>query len=62
MRKPAGIPRSPSIQALLDRQVDALDRLIGEVRGGIRGPAHFDALEEKAHAIGQGLVRAFRGR
>lgn len=62
MRPASRAPRSPSVATLLDRQIDALDQLAGEVRGGIRGPAHFDALEERAQAIGQNLVRAFRGR
>lgn len=60
MPRPNIKPARPSIARLLDDQVDALDALIGEVRGGLRGPAHFDALEEKADAIGKGLRAAFR--
>ncbi len=50
----------PSIEQLLDEQVDQLDRLMAEVRGGVRGPQHFDALEEAATRIGSSLRRAFR--
>ena len=52
--------QSPSIEQQLDGAVDALDRLIAEVRGGIRGPAHYDQLESEARAIGDRLQRAFR--
>lgn len=55
-------PERPSIGTLIDRQIDALDALASEVRGGIRGPVHFEALEERAQAIGDGLRQAFRGR
>ncbi|MDE8654789.1 hypothetical protein [Novosphingobium album (ex Liu et al. 2023)] len=54
--------RPVSLGTLLDREVDALDALLSEVRGGIRGPAHFDRLEEKACAIGARLRAAFRER
>lgn len=50
----------PSLEQQLDAQVDALDNLLSEVRGGIRGPYHFDTLEERAGAIGAGLRAAFR--
>jgi hypothetical protein len=53
-------PRRPSVDQLLDEQVDALDTLVGEVRRGIRGPAHFDELEERASAIGTSVRAAFR--
>lgn len=53
-------PRRPSVEQLLDAQVEALDRLIGEVRGGIRSAVHFDQLEADAGAIGKGLRDAFR--
>lgn len=55
------VPR-PSLEQLLDEQVSELDALIGEVRGGVRGAAHFDALEERANAIGKSLRAAFRRR
>lgn len=50
----------PSIEQLLDMQVQALDELIAEVRLGIRSAVHFDSLEERAQAIAGGLRRAFR--
>lgn len=56
-RQPAA---RPSLEQQLDEQVDRLDRLVAEVRGGIRGPGHFDHLEEEAEAIASGLRRAFR--
>lgn len=49
-----------SIEQLLDEQVDRLDRLVAEVRAGIRGPAHYDQLEEQANGIASGLRKAFR--
>lgn len=54
--------QTPSLEQLLDDQVAELDALVGEVRLGLRGPAHFDALEERATAIGKGLRAAFRAR
>jgi hypothetical protein len=50
----------PSIEQLLDHEVDALDGLIAQVRGGIGNQRHFDELEEQANLIGQGLRDAFR--
>lgn len=56
----SGLPKvRPSLAVLVDRQIDALDQLASELRGGIRGPAHFDMLEERAQAIGAALVAAF---
>lgn len=53
-------PARPSIEQLLDEQVDALDRLMAEVRLGIRGPAHYDRLEQQAGDIADRLRVAFR--
>ena len=50
----------PSLEQLLDEQICALDRVIGEVRLGLRGPSHFDELEQRAHTIAAGLRKAFR--
>ncbi len=62
-RSASGVPRvRPSVATLVDRQIDALDALVSELRGGIRGPAHFDELEARAHEIGTALVGAFRAR
>lgn len=59
----SGVPRArPSLATLVDRQVDKLDELMAELRGGIRGPSHFDELEARAQEIGQALVSAFRVR
>lgn len=59
--KPLPLPKpAPSIEQLLDREVDALDQLMGAVRGGIRGPEHFDRLEAEATRIGGALRDAFR--
>lgn len=57
MPKPAA-----SIEMLLSREVNALDRLVGEVAGGFRDQRHFDALEERARAISEGVLGAFRGK
>lgn len=51
---------SRSIATLLDEQRDALDRLIAEIELGPRDQRHFDALEERAQAIADGLRSAFR--
>lgn len=51
---------APSIEQLLDRAVDDLDQLMAEVRGGIRGPEHFDRLEAEATRIAGALRDAFR--
>lgn len=56
------MPVTPSLETLLDAQVDALDRLVGDVRGGVRGPGHFDALEERADDIARQIRAAFRAR
>ncbi len=50
------------IEQLLDGELNAFDQLMAEVRQGIRGPAHFDALEERASRIATGLRAAFRQR
>lgn len=50
----------PSLEQLLDAQVCELDKLIGEVRGGIRNAGHFDRLEERATQISTGVRGAFR--
>lgn len=51
---------APSIEQLLDREIDALDQLMADVRGGIRGPEHFDRLEAEATRIAGALRDAFR--
>ena len=51
-----------SMETALDRQVTALDELVGEVRSGIRDQRHFDALEERAQAISAGVLAPFRKR
>lgn len=51
---------APTIAELLDDQLSDFDDLMREVRGGIRSPDHFDALEERASLIGQRMRDAFR--
>lgn len=53
-------PAQPTIAELLDDQLSEFDELLRDVRGGIRSPAHFDALEERASMIGQKMRDAFR--
>ncbi len=48
------------IAVLVDREVDALDGLLAELRLGPRDQRHYDALEERAQAIAARLVDAFR--
>ena len=50
----------PSVEQLLDRQVDALDGLLADVRLGIRNQRHFDDLEARAETIGRAIRGAFR--
>ena len=52
-------PRT-SLVALIDHEVDALDGLLAELRLGPRDQRHYDALEERAQAIGARLRDAFR--
>lgn len=51
----------PDMVTQLDRQVDALDRLMAELRQGIRSQGHFDELETRARAIAWSITAAFRG-
>lgn len=50
----------PSLSALVDRQIDALDQLASDVRGGIKSAHHFNELDERACEIGEKLRAAFR--
>lgn len=52
----------PALATLLDREVDALDRLVASVRLGVTSAARFDELEERAQGIGRRIARAFRTR
>jgi hypothetical protein len=45
----------------LERASADLDRLIGEVRAGIRGAGHYDRLEAEGQAIAVRIVKGFRG-
>lgn len=51
---------NPDLAARLERQSFALDKLIQEARLGVRDPAHFDALEERAQQIASAIVAPFR--
>ena len=50
----------PSIEQLLDEQVEALDGVMAELRAGTRNQRHHDDLEERACAIASGIRGAFR--
>ena len=52
----------PSLELLLDREQDAFDDLLREVRAGIRGGSHYDELESRADALATNIRRAFRSR
>jgi hypothetical protein len=60
MVRPNTQPRAVSLATLLDREVDALDQLVGAVRHGICGARQFDEFEEQAQRIARNLVGAFR--
>lgn len=49
-----------SREALLDAQVDQLDRLMALVRAGLRSAADVHAAEELAQSIARVLIAAFR--
>lgn len=53
-------PARPSLYGLVERERDALDKLLAELADGARSAAHYDALEAQASAIGVGLMAAFR--
>ena len=53
-----------AVSRVVSRQLDALVQPFDKLRAesnNIRSAAHFDALEEKAQNIADGLVTAFRG-
>ena len=50
----------PTVETLVDSQVDALDGLMAELRLGIRNQRHFDELEARGDAISRGIRSAFR--
>lgn len=50
----------PGLYGLVERERDALDKLLSELADGPRSAAHYDALEAQAAAIGVGLLAAFR--
>lgn len=52
--------RRPTIEQLLSDQQTELDQLLRDVSCGIRSQAHFDQLEARASAIGDGVRGAFR--
>lgn len=51
--------RPLSLETLLEREQDAMDRLLAGVRN-VRSPEHFDELEEEAVAIGARIRAGFR--
>lgn len=53
-------PARPTIAELLDDQLTEFDKLLRDVRTGIRSPHQFDELEERASNIGQKMRDAFR--
>jgi hypothetical protein len=55
------VKQSPTVWALVDAEVDALDKLVGALRSGIRDQRHFDQLAGDADGIGKRLRAAFRG-
>lgn len=45
----------------LERAIDQLDRVLAEVRSGIRGARHYDDLEARGQQAATTVVTAFRG-
>lgn len=58
--QPASMKQRPSLQVQLDGLVDEFDQLLGDVHLGIRSPARFDDLEDRADGIATRLRAAFR--
>lgn len=52
----------PSLETQLDGASSQLDRLLADVRLGIRSQAHFDELEGRADAIASTIRNTFRQR
>lgn len=50
----------PGLYARIEAVSTELDELLAEVSRGVRGPAQFDALEERATDISRRLRAAFR--
>lgn len=51
----------PSFDVLLDREMTALDAVMGEVRTGFRSAAHYDDLADRACIAADAIKRLFRG-
>lgn len=58
--KPRREPSPPTLAVLIDREIDALDRLSAAVAGGVKSPQHLHELDAQAIAIGDRLRAAFR--
>jgi len=52
----------PSLVTQLDGASADLDRLLADVKLGIRNQVHFDELEDRAQAISRTVRSAFRER
>lgn len=52
----------PSLVTQLDGASADLDRLLADVKLGIRNQVHFDELEDRAQAISRTVRSAFRDR
>lgn len=57
---PRPVSTRPDAATRLERQADALDHLIAEMRIGVRDQRHFDALEERASDIAKAVRASFR--
>lgn len=57
---PARPQTAPGLYARVEAVSAELDQLLGEISLGLRGPAHFDAIEERASNISRRLRAAFR--
>lgn len=55
-------PQPPSLETLVDREVDAMDRIAARVRGRALTPAEFNELETQAQRHAIRIVAAFRGQ
>lgn len=49
-----------TLELACDIEVEELDKLMAEIRSGVRDQRHFDELEERANTICQNIRIAFR--
>lgn len=57
---PSRRPARLSLATLLNEQIDELNGIVAEIDRGLRGPGHYDELEQRADEAARGIRAAFR--